>query len=384
MQHILKTLSNSLGAVTKWEVLSVFALLLSAREHPADVSRLRAEMILARVHLIAGAFSALTLLWIAVDAFAFPTEVWQTLAVGRAMTAGALLFLAYISNKPGEMTDARLCAAFMFAIPTLFYAACYPYLSDFETMGWAKTVFTGYALLPFIVIAGLSILPISLAEALAFAAPLLLANSAIHIFLVDVENIYTLTGILWLLVLAAAVSAIAGVSQLQLIIEIARQAAVDPLTHAMVRRIGQQVLENQFNVADRQKSALAVAFADIDDFKSVNDRFGHDEGDRILRQAADHLSQHLRRADVLVRWGGEEFVILLPGTDTDGARQVAARIFEEGLGERPEGRALTISMGIAEIQADEPESWSDLVALADERMYQAKKNGKNRFVLPNG
>ncbi len=384
MQYILKTLSNSLGAVTKWEVLSIFALLLSAREHPADVSRLRAEMILARVHLTAATFSALTLLWIAVDALAFPTEVWQTLAVGRAMTAGALLFLAYVSNKPGEMTDARLCAAFMFAIPTLFYAAFYPYLSDFETMGWAKTIFTGYALLPFIVIAGLSILPISLAEALAFAVPLLLANGAIHVFLVDVENIYTLTGILWLLVLAAAVSAIAGMSQLQLIIEIARQAAVDPLTHAMVRRIGQQVLENQFNVADRQKSPLAVAFADIDDFKSVNDRFGHDESDRILRQAADHLSQHLRRADVLVRWGGEEFVILLPGTDTEGARRVAARIFEEGLGERPEGRPLTISMGIAELQADEPESWSDLVALADERMYQAKKTGKNRFVLPTG
>ncbi len=300
------------------------------------------------------------------------------------MTAGAFLFLAYVSNKSGEMPDARSCAAFMFAIPTLFYAACFPYLSGLETMGWAKTVFTGYALLPFIVIAGLSILPISLVEALSFTIPLLLANSAIHILLVTNENIYALAGVLWLLVLTGAISAIAGMSQLQLIIEIARQAAVDPLTRAMVRRVGQEVLENQFNVAERQKAALAVAFADIDDFKSVNDRFGHDEGDRILRQAADALSHHLRRADVLIRWGGEEFLILLPGTDSEGAQRVAARIFDDGLGERPEGSPLTISMGIAELQSDAPGTWSDLVALADERMYRAKEAGKNRFVLSDG
>jgi diguanylate cyclase (GGDEF)-like protein len=160
-----------------------------------------------------------------------------------------------------------------------------------------------------------------------------------------------------------------------------RQALVDGLTGLANRRQSDDALVHEISRAGRFGSPLALVFADLDDFKGVNDAYGHPVGDAVLREFADVLRKTVRESDLAGRWGGEEFVLLLPGTDAEGGIQLAERV-RYALAERtilaPDGTALrvTASFGVAAYPPapGEPE----LVAAADEALYRAKREGKNR------
>jgi diguanylate cyclase (GGDEF)-like protein len=131
--------------------------------------------------------------------------------------------------------------------------------------------------------------------------------------------------------------------------------------------------------AERFGTPLSVVLADLDRFKEVNDTHGHAIGDEALWTFADVLRETMREADVAGRWGGEEFLLLLPGADEDGASQLAervrARLSARRIAGAPDLR-LTASFGVAEYV---PESGAErLVGAADRALYQAKRAGKNR------
>jgi len=176
------------------------------------------------------------------------------------------------------------------------------------------------------------------------------------------------------------VATLAAMSQLHFMMALVDQASHDSMTGAFGRRIGEELLRLQFAHAQRSDHPLALVFVDLDDFKKVNDRHGHDEGDRVLRNAAEAIRGMLRQSDILVRWGGEEFLLVMPNTGREGARAAAERLRALGLGERPDGTPQTASIGIAEYMADRPEDWERMVDLADHRMYLAKQAGKDRIV----
>ena len=162
-----------------------------------------------------------------------------------------------------------------------------------------------------------------------------------------------------------------------------KQAAThDPLTGALNRAGVEPQLETGLAVAQRQNQPLAVAMLDIDHFKWVNDAHGHAMGDRVLRHFVDIVDGRLRKSDSLARWGGEEFVILLPQTDGDGARQLADSIRREVETHAfPHGGPLTVSIGLAVARADD--NVAELIRRADERLYKAKALGRNRVVEGN-
>jgi diguanylate cyclase (GGDEF)-like protein len=159
-----------------------------------------------------------------------------------------------------------------------------------------------------------------------------------------------------------------------------RQALVDGLTGLANRRASADALQAEWARAGRLGTPLSVVLADLDGFKDVNDAHGHAVGDEVLRAFADVLRETLRDSDVAGRWGGEEFLLLLPGADEEGAVQLAERI-RVALSERsiPSAPALrvTASFGVAEqrSQADT----GQLVAAADEALYRAKRAGKDRI-----
>src|SRR5204863_727847 len=107
-----------------------------------------------------------------------------------------------------------------------------------------------------------------------------------------------------------------------------RQALVDGLTGLANRRHGETVLEAELARADRFGGPLTVVVADLDDFKEVNDRFGHLTGDCVLRDFGAVLRSTVRDVDLVSRWGGEEFVLVLPGTDAEGGAHLAERVRE--------------------------------------------------------
>jgi diguanylate cyclase (GGDEF)-like protein len=158
-----------------------------------------------------------------------------------------------------------------------------------------------------------------------------------------------------------------------------RQALIDGLTGLANRRAVTDALRAEAARAQRLRTPLTVVLADLDGFKEVNDEYGHAVGDEVLRAFADVLRQTLRESDVAGRWGGEEFLLLLPGADQDGAVQLAERIRVE-LAERSipgaPGLRVTASFGVAEYAAEA--NSEDLVVAADNALYRAKRAGKDR------
>ncbi len=161
-------------------------------------------------------------------------------------------------------------------------------------------------------------------------------------------------------------------------------AVTDGLTGLHNRRFMSMHLEQSLEQAIRHERTLAVLIADMDHFKMVNDTYGHDAGDAVLRQLADRIRSAVRGADIPCRYGGEEFVVIMPDTDLDAAGIVAERIRTRVAAEPfrlPDGRMLerTISVGLGALQSkvDTPET---LLKRADAGLYEAKQSGRNRVV----
>jgi diguanylate cyclase (GGDEF)-like protein len=162
-----------------------------------------------------------------------------------------------------------------------------------------------------------------------------------------------------------------------------RQASTDGLTELANRRQFEEALANEISRAERFGGALALIVADLDDFKQVNDRYGHQAGDDVLRAFADVLRETVRDIDLAARYGGEEFAVLLPQTDLAGAERVAERLRErmeirlvEPSSDSP--FSVTASFGVASFpEAGTPAA---LFAAADEALYRAKSAGKNCVV----
>ena len=160
-----------------------------------------------------------------------------------------------------------------------------------------------------------------------------------------------------------------------------RSAELDALTGTFNRRTIDLWLSRSFSEAHREDQLLSVLFVDIDHFKAINDTHGHAAGDAVLRQVSDVLRKELQPTDMLGRYGGEEFVIVLPGRNGDDARQLGERIRSAIELVRLEYDAkpirITVSVGVATRLPRENEP-AAAVARADQALYAAKRGGRNR------
>ena len=348
----------------------------------ALVESRRAELILFRAKVVSWLFAVLTPLWIPVDLWVFPAPLGLHFTILRLMAALAFVGLALLCQRSKDMVVAHNVLGGLLIIPTTFFLICQPLLAQYQITGQLEqSVAASYSFLPFVMVAGLSVFPITALEGVALCVPLWLANLGIAYAGYHVLPFETHLGAIWLLVLISAVATMAGMSQLHFMQQILTQASRDGLTSAYTRPFGEELLEIHYALAQRNEKHFTLAFVDLDDFKSVNDRFGHDQGDEVLKNAAATLQGILRSTDLLIRWGGEEFLIVLPDTALGDAKTPLNRIRENGLGLRPDGRKMTASIGVAERVADNGNTWMALVEVADHRMYAAKQTGKNRIIM---
>ena len=159
-------------------------------------------------------------------------------------------------------------------------------------------------------------------------------------------------------------------------------SAVDCLTETYNHRYFQQRLEEELSRANRTGSSVTLAFLDIDNFKLYNDQKGHVLGDRVLKQTAAYLKKQVRIHDIVCRYGGDEFVIILPDTSADNTTSLAKRLIsgysrQKLPGKLADGVKLTISIGISAYPEPSSEK-QDLIRQADQALYQAKEAGKNK------
>lgn len=167
--------------------------------------------------------------------------------------------------------------------------------------------------------------------------------------------------------------------------KVEEMAATDPLTGLYNRRHFGKVLEQLFAEARRYDTDLACVMIDLDGYKQLNDTFGHQVGDQLLITAGKVIAANLRAMDVAARYGGDEFILLLPRASGAEASNVVTRIRDEFRGtsalglHRSEG--VTMSVGVGSLRGDKPAGAEGLVSAADAALYRAKAAGRNRIVI---
>ena len=153
---------------------------------------------------------------------------------------------------------------------------------------------------------------------------------------------------------------------------------IDELTNVYNRRYIIEALKKEKAFADRTGGRFSLALIDIDNFKAVNDKYGHEIGDRVLEMVAYELQSSVREADIVGRWGGDEFIIILRNTEIEKAKNVAIRILENIRNIKINSLKLTVSLGLAQYEG---ESLKDLISKADQALYKAKEKGKDRIYI---
>jgi diguanylate cyclase (GGDEF)-like protein len=380
MPSLIDLLLSRLATLLPSELKSTeFTKLVIPHRHSMLMSQRRATLIVNRVRLFAFLFAVLTPVWGIIDLMVFTYPLWLGLATFRLLACAAFACLLLFYRPSGNLFDAYRAVALLFAIPTVFYIASHTLLGGYQLTQASAVVATGYAFLPFVLMAGLAIFPLTLLENLVMASVLLLAHALAGYLSWTTLNWPSYAGGFWLLILIAGVTSLASLSQLAFMIALVRQAIRDPLTGVFSRGSGQEILKLQWDTARRHDTGLAVAFIDLDHFKQINDNYGHEAGDLVLRECTQQMLASLRSTDTLLRWGGEEFVVIMPDTDREQARLALSRMIRSSLGRRPDGSPLTASIGLAERCVDFVESAEELLDLADKRMYLAKTSGRNRL-----
>ncbi len=369
------SLIESLGILTTEQLRELF----TTKQHGMPISRHRAAILQSRVFFFSVVFAVLVPTWWVIDIFVMPEQLCTELFWIRLFAAAIFGIIAWQSRKEPSLKRARILLACMLAVTPLFHLLSDYFISSYELSETALIFAEIYALLPFIMVAGMTLFPLAISEFLAYAVPMLTV-ALFSIYPDTSAEIPKAIATLWLLLLLLGVALFSSMTQLRYMLSQVSHASYDVLTGMLSRRAGIEILELQFRLALMSEKSLSILYFDLDHFKAVNDNYGHDAGDKVLREASQLIRDTVRKGDSVIRWGGEEFIVVLPTADCDEASEVVRRIMTAGLGDRPDGAPVTASMGVAEIQRDGLKDWKSQVELADHRMYAAKTNGRARCV----
>ncbi len=377
-------LLDNLGALRA--LIALPRSLVSAASHDILLSYRRMQFLSERAGVAALVLAVTTVGWIPVDAFllGLGNEILPYLIAGRLIAASVFLLIASARFRGDSPARAMTAIGLTIATGVAFFV--YVHLA-FEISGQHDLLAAGHAqyiVMPIALAAGIAVFPLTVIEALALCALPLLAFLA--------EALHADAGAFWLQIGTAAglmggivlIAVLCSVSQLKLLIDLHENASSDPLTGVLVRRVGVELIAILFAHACRSGRPLALALLDLDRFKLVNDGFGHEAGDAVLQAVAQKLKSRLRQDDALIRWGGEEFVIVLPGTSASQAAALLAGVGGADFAARPDGSPQTLSVGLADSAAERVGDWRSLLNIADRRMYAAKAAGRNRMVTCDG
>lgn len=357
-------------------VVENLADLLSVALHTEDFHASRSEYINQRIRMLALLFAAAVLLWIPIDYLTLPEAIFTQLVGIRIGVALLYLVLALWQSRAntGSLTVTQARLMLLVFIPTIFYAIGQSLMAGVSS----PMVEMVYSFYPFIIVVQLAIFPLALVE----GALLVLIPFAMVIGLSwPITEVVWIT--LWLLALTAVLSSWAQLSQLHMLLRLYHQATRDPLTCLFNRRALMERLEVEMEAARRYGRAMSVMLFDLDKFKHVNDNYGHLTGDKVLQIFAQVITDTLRNVDVVGRYGGEEFLAVLPDTDAKGAADVADRVRSAChsvlIPSKAGDLTFTTSVGVA--QQRDLEDSATLINRADEALYSAKDSGRDRVVI---
>ncbi len=355
--------------------------LLTAAHHSRDFTGSRAAYIFYRQRIVSLVFALLALAWIPVDWLFLPEGAFLPILACRLLFAAAFLSLAFCGERATSLRIARLLLGAFILIPACLFVASQAILAGTSLGADPETaaVVSGYGYLPYVMVTVMAIFPLTLLEGAGYALVTgivyLLAQAVFN----DIVSIRVI-GEIWLLGLIAAVAVWVEVAQLGMLLRLYREATRDHLTGLVNRRVVADQLVAEIERAREQDEPLSVLLFDLDLFKRINDTHGHLAGDEVLRRFAGILDEKLLEDTLPGRYGGEEFIAVLPRRDTASAREIVECIAEATrrtavTGSDGETIRFTTSIGVTELQDDD--TVDSLLGRVDDRLYDAKAQGRD-------
>ena len=361
---------------------SQLMVLLSRNQHVFGFCDSRALYINSRVRLLALIFALLTPLWIPVDFFILEGEQFHLMATVRLLFSLLLLMLAGIPATNVTFRQAQIGLLSLMVLPALFHLATQAILSGMPY----HDLLVCYSFLPFLIIVMHCVFPLALFEGLLLAG---LSITLLSLWPLFSGTLFSFVGLanLWLMCLLMGVAIWAQLSQLQMKLQLFDEATTDPLTGLLNRRTLMGQLEHIRRQLLRNGRPVSLLMLDLDHFKQINDGHGHQVGDRVLKHFAAILKQQARRSDYVARFGGEEFLIVLPEARPNDAVLLAERILNSCRSasvalddENPHGARIGFSVSIGVAQLDMRNSIESSLSRVDAALYQAKQSGRDRLM----
>jgi len=353
--------------------------IFSALQHTKDFKDGRAEYITTRLRFMAFFFALAVPLYIPVDYFTLTREHLVPIVIVRCILSLIHGFVCWLTFRKLSINAANTLLGLDMLAAALFYVATITILHS----GVGEVPHVGYTFMPFMIIVMLGLFPLTLISSfLIMVLVVIVPYLGLQVWLdrlVSQETFNML--VLFLLFMGIVLWLQSG--QLLMLLKLYRESTRDALTGLINRRVLMKFLDDEVDQNRDNGRCFSILMLDLDRFKLINDDYGHITGDLVLKATARLLENELRLGDIVARFGGEEFVAVLPGLESDEAVAVAERICKACTNtyvSTPDGGEVTFSTSIGVAEYRDGENIGTTLRRADNALYDAKEQGRNRVV----
>lgn len=352
--------------------------IVSARHHSDDFIETRDGYITIRLRFMAFFYALAVPLWIPCDYLFLRPEHFPPMVIARLLLSGVLLTIGFLTLRKLATRGVHLSLALAIIAPCLFYVGALLILQQ-EV---AELPQAGYSFMPFLMVAMLGVFPLTLAWGSALIAAIIsiyLGQAAALGQLMTPDTIDKL----WVFLMFGGITLWIQAGQLLMLLKLYRESTQDPLTGMVNRRVLMKRLVSEIAHVDDGKPPFCILMFDMDRFKRINDNHGHLTGDKVLKTAAKLIQSSLRGNDMVARFGGEEFVAVLPGSGVEEAIAVAERVRQRCYAAQitaPDGQLLRLSVSVGVTQYEPGEAIEMTLNRVDDSLYKAKEQGRNRVI----
>ena len=348
--------------------------LISTKLHSDDFIATRTSYITIRLWFMCMFFALSVPIFSGFDFVFFPNAEALALLVARVTLSLSLFSLAYLLKVRALVNTVRLVMPLAFLAPMIFYVASMIIVSDLPK----EEIPSIFAMLPYFILAMLGLFPLTISGGVIVVVCILVPFISYEIFFVQ-QSIWLLVNSIWLFLLFAGISLWLQVGQLSMLMKLYRESTVDPLTKLINRRVLLRLAQR----SNEGQQVYSLIMFDLDRFKRINDNHGHAVGDKVLVNVAKIIQEELRTTDIVARFGGEEFVAVLPNIELIDAKNIANRValsISRQVIILDDDTELKITSSVGVTQRRQDETLDETLKRADDLLYFAKNNGRDQVI----
>ncbi|MDP2561731.1 GGDEF domain-containing protein [Psychrobium sp. 1_MG-2023] len=364
--------SNDL--LTIKQIHNNFADLVSSKYHSNDFVQTRNAFINDRLRFMCLLFAIAVPVSTVFDFLLFEQAVATHLLPLRFALSGCLFLIYWLASKNCKSLFTKMLLCCSFLMPSLFFIGI-----EHQFVQTNTSLPLTITMMPYLIVSMLGLFPLTLRAGLGLLFVISTPVASYHWLFLNKETV-TLAHQLWLISLFGGIAIWLQLGQLSMLMKMYRESTIDPLTGLINRRVLMRQINTLTSRCIGTPNTFSVMILDLDRFKRINDNYGHQMGDTVLKYVSNTLKQQVRRNDIAARFGGEEFVVVLPNTSLAHAKPIAKRIADaipNHLLVCNEGEEFSVTTSIGLTEFNDNDDAESLLKRADELLYQAKSAGRN-------